>query len=44
MYKVAKQNSYESTEIIQLWDSMTESEKSETCGIMQGAFEFLKGN
>ena len=44
MYNVAKQNSYKSTEIIQIWDSMTESEKSATCGIMKGAVEFLKGN
>lgn len=43
MYDVANQGKYDTTEILQLWDQLTEAQQGLTDGIMKGAINFLKG-
>lgn len=43
IYNVANRNKYDTSEIMPLWDNMQPSEKSSVGGIMEGAFNFLKG-
>lgn len=43
MYNVANQGKYNASEVLELWDSLTESEKSASGGIMKGAINFLQG-
>jgi len=42
MYNVANRGKYDTTEIFQLWDSLTAAEQESTGGIMKGAFNFLQ--
>lgn len=43
MYNVSNQNKYDASEIINLWDNLTESQKASAGGIMKGAINFVKG-
>lgn len=42
LYNVANRSKYDAGEVIGLWDSMSESERSAAGGIMKGAISFLK--
>ena len=44
MYNVANYGKYESGDLLELWDSLSEPQKSSTGGIMRGAMSFLQGN
>lgn len=44
MYNIANQNKYDATEILAIWDKMSDAEKSAAGGIMKGAMGFLKGD
>ena len=41
MYDVANRGKYDSEEIQNLWENLSESEKSASGGIMKGVFDFL---
>lgn len=41
MYNVANRNKYDTTELLQLWNSLTPSEKEVAGGIMKGAINFV---
>lgn len=41
MYNVANQSKYDTTELLELWDSLTANEQSASGGIMKGAMHFL---
>ena len=43
MYNVANRNKYDTTELLELWNSLTPSEKESAGGIMKGAFNFVGG-
>jgi len=42
MYDVANRNKYDTTELFQLWDSLTAPELEMANGITKGAINFLK--
>ena len=44
MYNMANQNKYETKELLDLWNSLNESEKESTGGIIRGAINFIQGN
>lgn len=44
MYDVANYGKYDSSELLNLWDSLSANEQSAAGGIMKGAMHFLKGN
>ena len=44
MYNVANRGKYDDKEIISIWQSMTQSEKDGSDGILKGAMGFLLGN
>lgn len=43
VYDVANRNKYDAKELIDLWNSMTDAQKSGCNGIIKGVFNFLKG-
>ena len=43
MYNTENLEKYDSTEVLKLWDDLSESEKQASGGIMKGAISFLKG-
>ena len=44
MYNVANRGKYDDKEILTIWQSMSDGEKSGCNGIMLGAMSFLLGN
>ena len=44
MYNVANYGKYESGDLLELWDSLSEPQKSSTGGIRRVAISFLHGN
>ena len=42
MYNVANRGKYDMTEIVKLWQSLSEAERDSVGGIMKGAFNFIK--
>ena len=42
MYNVANRGKYDTTEIVELWQSLSEAEQDSVGGIMKGAFNFIK--
>lgn len=44
MYNVANYGKYDATEILDIWDGLTDGERSGAGGIVKGAINFLKGN
>jgi hypothetical protein len=44
MYNLDNQKKYNASDIITMWDNLTESQKGVAGGIMKGAIEFVKGN
>ena len=42
MYNVANRGKYDTTEIVELWQSLSEAEGDSVGGIMKGAFNFIK--
>jgi len=44
MYNMANQNKYETKELLDLWNSLNESEKESAGGIIKGAMNFIQGN
>lgn len=42
MYDVANQGKYNSKELLQQWEQLTESQKNLAGGIMKGAIDFLQ--
>ena len=42
MYDVANRDKYDTTEIVELWQSLSEAERDSVCGIMKGAINFIK--
>ena len=41
MYNVANRDKYDTTELLQLWDSATPAEKESANGILKGAINFI---
>lgn len=44
MYNVANRDKYDTTELLNSWDSLDQREKNSANGIMIGAINFLQGN
>lgn len=44
MYNIDNRDKYNSTEILNIWNSMTPAEKEAVGGIVKGAINFLEGN
>lgn len=44
MYNVANRDKYDTTELLALWDNLTDVQRSSANGIMRGAMNFIKGN
>ncbi len=44
MYNVANRDKYDTTELLTLWDNLSDAEKNSVGGIMKGAINFLQGN
>ena len=44
MYNVSNRDKYDATEIIKLWEGLTEGWQESAGGIMQGVFNFLMNN
>ena len=42
MYDVANRGKYDTTEIVELWQSLSEAERDSVGGIMKGVFNFIK--
>ena len=42
LYNLANKNKYDTVELLQLWDSLNESEKESAGGIIKGAMQFIK--
>ena len=42
MYDVANRGKYDTAEIVELWQSLSEAERDSVDGIMKGAFNFIK--
>ena len=42
MYDVANRGKYDTAEIVELWQSLSEAERDSVGGIMKGAFNFIK--
>jgi len=42
MYDVGNRGKYDATEILKLWDEMTQAEQDNANGIIKGAINFLK--
>ena len=42
MYDVANRGKYDTAEIVELWQSLSEAERESVDGIMKGAFNFIK--
>lgn len=42
MYNVANRSKYDAQEIITIWDSMSDIERTNAGGIMNGVFNYLK--
>ena len=42
MYNVANRGKYDTAEIVELWQSLSEAERDSVGGIMKGAFNFIK--
>ena len=43
MYDVANRGKYDTAEIVELWERLTPAEREAAGGIMEGAFNFIKG-
>lgn len=43
MYDVANRGKYDTAEIVELWEQLTPAERESVGGIMEGAFNFIKG-
>ena len=43
MYDVANRGKYDTAEIVELWERLTPAERDSVDGIMEGAFNFIKG-
>ena len=43
MYDVANRGKYDTAEIVELWQSLSEAERDSVDGIMKGVFNFIKG-
>lgn len=41
MYDVANHDKYDTTELVELWDSMSASEKESVGGIVKGVFDYI---
>ena len=44
MYNVANQDKYDTTELLALWDNLSDNEQSSCDGCVTGAIRFVQGN
>lgn len=44
MYNLSNIGKYDTTELLKLWGTLTDSQKDSTDGIVKGVFDFLQDN